>query len=362
MEQVTPKQQGFMMPAEWEKHSAVWLAWPHDVTTFTQGIDKAEHTFCQMIKAFEGSEKVEMLMLDNEMQSRVERMLQEFGVNLSNVNFHQMYYGDVWMRDYGPSFLRNDVWVKWQYNVYGKAHEDAIYWAPLLKDNDVFDNLNLHGQKFEPGIVMEGGSIEVNGKGSLITTEQCLLNPNRNSDLSREQIEKYLGDYLGVSKVIWLKRGLVNDHTDGHIDDIVRFVSESKILCCYEEDESDENYENLKDNYNTLVGSNDQDGKPFEVIKLPMPHMRYEEGHSVHSSDEANSPDELPEKAAVSYANFYIANNTVLVPVYNDPNDAEALEIIQSCFLDRKVVGIDCSNIIYGGGAIHCMTQQQPVL
>ena len=228
MSDQTPKQLGFTMPAEWEKHSAVWLAWPYDKTTFTKGIENAEKTFCEIIKGLENSEKVELIVLNSEMQKRVENILKNFGVNLSNVNFHQVEYTDVWTRDYAPLFLKKDVWVKWQYNVYGKAYEDKIYWKPLLKDNDVFNKINLAGQKFEPSMVLEGGAIEVSGQGVLITTEQCLLNPNRNPNLNREQIEQYLKDYLGINKIIWLERGLFNDHTDGHIDDIIKFVSPNK--------------------------------------------------------------------------------------------------------------------------------------
>ncbi len=349
------------MPAEWEKHEAVWLAWPHDITTFTEGIEKAEKTFCEIIKSLEGGEKVELIVLDDAMQKRSENALKKFGADLNNINFHQVPYADVWTRDYAPIFLKNNVWTKWEYNVYGKANEDKIYWAPLLKDNQVFKKIPLMGEKFEPGIVLEGGSIEVNGQGTLITTEQCLLNPNRNPDLTKEQIEQYLKDYLGVKKIIWLKRGLVNDHTDGHIDDLVKFVSSNKILCAYEENEADENYQILKDNHDALMNSTDQDGKSFEVVKLPMPHIRYKEGHSVHSQDkDTSSQNSESEKAAASYINFYIGNEAVLATIYNDPNDSEALKIIQGCFLERKVVGIDCSEIIYGGGTIHCMTQQVP--
>ncbi len=362
MKILTPKSLGLYMPAEWEKHSAVWLAWPHDVTTFPEGIDKAEKTFCEIIKAFEDSEKVELFVLDSIMQTRAEKMLKDFGADLGNVNFRQINYADVWTRDYGPSFLTKNAWTKWEYNVYGKADEDEVYWAPLLKDNDIFNKINLSGQKFEPKIVMEGGSIEVNGQGTLITTEQCLLNPNRNPNLSKEQIEGYLKDNLGVEKIIWLKRGLFNDHTDGHIDDIVKFVSPNKILCAYEEDESDENYQSLKDNYEVLKNATDQNSKPFEVIKFPLPHMRYVAGHTVHSLDGQNSSPENPEgeKAAASYINFYIGNTVVVVPVFGDTNDKKALEIIQSSFPERKVVGINCKEIIYGGGSIHCITQQQP--
>lgn len=356
----TPKQLGFTIPGEWEKHSAVWLAWPHDPTTFVQGVDKAEATFCQIIKAFEGSEPVNLIVLP-EAQNRVNQILKDFGCDLSNIHFCPVLYADVWTRDYGPTFLNKDAYIKWDYNVYGKGNDDPVYWAPLLKDNNTFNLLNLPGQKFTPGIVMEGGSIEPNGQGTLITTEQCLLNKNRNPHLSKEQIEQYLKDYLGVSKIIWLKKGLFNDHTDGHIDDIVKFVSPNKILCAYEEAENDENFATLNENFEVLQKATDQDGKSFELIKMPMPHMRYSAEHSVHSdSEKASEHEGEGEKAAVSYINAYIGNTVVLVPTFSDPNDEAALRIYQDCFPDKKIFPINCMNIIYGGGTIHCMTQQQP--
>ena len=343
----TPKEEGYIMPAEWEKHSAVWLAWPYDKTTFSKGIDGAEKTFCKIIKSLEGSEKVELLVLDNKMQNLAENLLKDFGADLTNVIFHQAPFADVWIRDYGPFFLvnrgqKNLAWVKWEYNAYGKA-EDS-HFTNLMKDNEVFNILNPDGKKFIAKMILEGGSIEVNGAGVLLTTEQTLLNPNRNPDLNKKQIENYLDDYLGASKIIWLKNGLVNDHTDGHIDDVAKFVSLNKILCAYEDNIEDENFEILDNNYQILKNSTDQNGKSFELIKLPMPHMKYDDG----------------TKAPVSYCNFYIGNGVILAPKFNDPNDGKALEIIQSCFPERKVVAIDCSEIIYGGGAIHCITQQQP--
>ena len=335
----TPKKFGFIMPAEWEKHSAVWLAWPYDNTTFPNRVEKVEKIYCQIIKALEGSEKIELLVLPR-MKSPVEEILKMNDVDFKNISLNTADYGDVWTRDYAPFFLINRKekkigWLKTKYNAYGKG-EDAHY-KPLLKDNEVFEHIVPAGQKFNLDIVLEGGSIEVNGEGILITTEQCLLNPNRNPHLNKNQIEEYLKNYLGVSRIIWLKQGLINDHTDGHIDNLVKFISPNKILCCYEDNPKDENYEILKNNFENLSKES------FEVIKMPMPHMRYDNG----------------AKAPVSYVNFYISNTVVLVPTYSDINDAKALKIIQSCFPNRKVMGIDCTDLIYGGGAIHCMTREQ---
>jgi agmatine deiminase len=345
----TPKQLGFIMGAEWEKHSDVWLAWPHDETTFPKRIPKAETVFVKIIKTIYESETVKLLVTDEVMKKHVTDMLHKSDVDIKKIDFIITKFADVWTRDYGPIFLVNRsqkslAWTKWKYNAYGKG--EIPFFAPLLIDNDVFNNIDFSLTKFEPKIIMEGGSVEVNGQGTLITTEQCLLNENRNPNLNKPKIERYLNDYFGTSNIIWLSKGLINDHTDGHIDDVARFVSPNKILTAYEDDPKDENYKILDENYKVLISAKDQHGKSFEILKLPMPHMHYDDG----------------QKAPVSYANFYIGNTVVLVPIFQDPNDEKALKIIQSCFPDRKVVGIDCRETIYGGGSIHCMTQQQPVV
>ena len=253
---------------------------------------------------------------------------------------------DVWIRDYGPTFVKNEnekAWVKWLYNGYNKFPE-------LLKDNEVFVNLKdkIDFEMHDAGISLEGGAIETNGLGTFLTTRECLIE-NRHLG-TEEEINSILNKFLGTTNVIWLGKGLVNDHTDGHVDDIVRFVSPSKILCAYEDDTKDENYERLIENYKILENAVDQDGKKFEIIKLPMPHINFSDGDKNHSN----------MKAPVSYANFYIGNKVVLVPTFNDPNDEKALVIIKSCFPDREVVDLDCRDLIYGGGALHCITQQEP--
>jgi agmatine deiminase len=346
----TPKNLGFVMPAEWEEHSAIWLPWPHDKISFPK-LKKVEDAVANIVKAIHEHEDVELLVLNQAMQQEASTKLKEIGVNLSKVTFHIVEYMNAWMRDCGPMFIKNRKthelsWIKWDYNVYGVKFPD------LIIDNQIMLKLRgkINSRMFEPGIILEGGAIEVNGKGTLITTEQCLLNPNRNPQLSKQDTENYLKNYLGVNKIIWLKQGLFNDHTDGHVDDIARFVDINKILCAYEENPQDENYEILKENYETLLKATDSDQKSFEIIKLPMAHLTYSD----------DKPFDAGTKAVASYTNFYIGNNTVLVPTYNDPNDNNALGIIQKCFPDRKVVGIDCSDLMYGGGAIHCMTQQQP--
>ncbi|MBI4239602.1 agmatine deiminase family protein [Candidatus Uhrbacteria bacterium] len=342
-----PIEQGFQMPAEWARHEGTWLAWPYDDTTFPERVENVQKIFSHMVAALSTSEKIFLIVLDEAMKKMAEHMLQSSGAQMDAVYFYKVPFADVWTRDYGPLTITNKednkrAWTKWVYNAYGKSHDP--YYAPLLADNEVFNIIALEGQKFEPGIVLEGGAIEVNGEGVCLTCEQTLLNPNRNPILFREDMKKYLHDFLGVKKTIWLKEGLVNDHTDGHIEELARFVSPDTIVCAYEDDPSDENYEILQKNYEVIKQATDLNGNPFRIITLPMPHVNYDDG----------------TKAPVSYCNFYIANTVVLAALFQDPNDQEALSILQSCFPDKKVIGLDCSDIIYGGGAIHCMTQQVP--
>ncbi len=344
----TPKELGYSLPAEWEKHSAVWLAWPYDDTTFPNLIPEVEKTYCFIIKTLEKSEKVNLIVLPKD-KIRIQKILTDFGNDMNNVTFFEQDYADVWTRDYTPITILNmkenkSAFVKWNYDAYGKGHDP--YFSDLLKDNKVFDDILDSSKKevFKPGIVLEGGAIESNGNGTILTTEQCLLYSNRNKELSKEQNEKYLKDYLGAENIIWLKNGLINDHTDGHIDEIARFVAANTIVYAYEDDVNDPNYSILDENFKILENAVDKNGDKFKIIKLPMPHMDYNNG----------------EKAPVSYTNFYIGNSVILMPKFNDPNDLKAKEIIQSLFINHKIVDIDCSKIIYGGGALHCMTMQQP--
>ncbi|MEI7709145.1 MAG: agmatine deiminase family protein [bacterium] len=352
--QNTHAQLGFLMPAEWEAHEGVWLAWPYDEITFPpEHIKNVEEKYIDIIKALSESELVFLLVLNEEMKNEILGMLKQKNIDTSKINFYITDYADVWLRDYGPMFVKNTEtkkmsWVKWQYDAYTKK------FPALLKDNKVFYNLQkeIKGEMLENKMVLEGGAIEQNGLGTLLVTEQCLLNSGRNPDLTKKEIEANLKQFLGATNIIWLKRGLENDHTDGHIDDIARFVSPDTILCAYEEDTKEKNHEILKKNFEDLEKTVDQDGKHFKLIKLQVPHLVYD----------ANKPFEAGNKAPASYANFYIGNTVVLVPIYKDPNDKKALEIIQSCFPTRKVIGIDSCDLIYGGGAIHCITQQQPAL
>jgi len=341
-----PKELGYYMPAEWEKHSSVWVAWPYGKKTFPNILKKIEEDFCKIIKLLE-SEKIKLLVLNESEKARISKKLVTYGINLDSVNFYVHDYSDVWTRDYAPITLFNKnhekiAFVKWDYNAYGK--KDDSRFVELLKDNEVFNNIldNNKYEIFNPGIILEGGAIDSNGKGSILTTEQCLLNVNRNSDLDRSRTEIYLKAYLGAENIIWLKDGLVNDHTDGHIDEVARFVNPNTIVCAYEDKKNDENYFILKENYNRLKKAYNEKGRKFKIIKLPMPHMNYENG----------------KKAPVSYTNFYIGNSIILMSIFNDKNDKKAMKIIQSLFKKHKVIGIDCSRLIIGGGAIHCITMQ----
>ena len=343
------KENIFIMSAEWEKHSATWLAWPNDDDYFGNRIKNVEKIYLKMVSLLHKDEVVKLVVLNQRMQNRVSNLLKENNIDLSKVIFFQSEYMDVWIRDYGPTFVKNKneiAWIKWNYGGYNNKFPE------LYKDNEVFLNLKEKvGFKMWQGeIDLEGGAIDSNGLGTLLTTEECLLE-NRNMGKSKKETGLILNELIGAKNIIWLKKGLVNDHTDGHIDDIARFVSPSKILCAHEDDVTDENYERLKENFKILESTVDQDGKKFEIIKLPMPHMYYDDGEK-HNG----------KKAPVSYANFYIGNKTVLVSLFNDKNDEKAMSIIKSCFPDRNIVGIHCRDLIYGGGALHCITQQEPAI
>ena len=339
--------ENFLMPGEWEHHFATWLTWPNDDDYFEDKIEDIKNTYIKIIFTLHKGEMIKLLVLNKEKESEVKNLLEKAGIDLSKIIFYQTEYVDIWMRDYGPTFVKSDnyiFWIKWNYDGYGGKFPE------LLPDDKVFLNLkkNTNHKMIKIDIALEGGAIDSNGKGSVLTTEECLL-LNRNHGKTKEEYNELLNKSIGAKNIIWLNKGLVNDHTDGHIDEVARFVSSNKILCSYEDDISDENNERLKENYEILKNAVDQDGKNFEIIKLPMPHMNYEEGDKGHNG----------KKAPVSYANFYIGNKVVLMSVFNDPNDEKAKEIIQSCFPDKEIVSIDCRSLIYGGGAIHCITQQE---
>jgi agmatine deiminase len=347
----TPAELGFYMPAEWHPHAATWLTWPKDPETWPGRVEQVEQIYLEIIAALAPHQSVNLLVDADTVEEAVRHRCNFPGAE--NVRFHQFPTVDSWIRDYGPNFLisrdRNEgAFNDWIFNAWGDKYE-------ALKQDDQIPRLlepilQLH--RFQPGIVLEGGSIEVDGAGCVLTTEQCLLNPNRNPQLSRAEIETYLRNYLGVVKVLWLGEGIVGDDTDGHIDDIARFVAPNAIVCALEDDRQDANYQILQDNLERLKLMTDAHGRQFEIVTLPMPGIIG--GESTHT----RNLDRLP----ASYANFLIANNVVLLPVFGHPNDARALETLQRVFRNRRVVPINCEPLVWGMGTIHCLTQQQPAL
>lgn len=344
----TPADLGYRMPAEWHPHSATWLSWPKDPETWPDRVPQVEEIFLQMMAALAPNEIVNLLVNHAEAEAAV-RARSVFPGS-ENVRYHQIPTVDSWIRDYGPNFLSNDknqlAYNDWIFNAWGNKYEE------LKRDDSIPARLEslLTVPRFTPGIVMEGGSIEVNGAGCVLTTEQCLLNPNRNPHLSKDEIEQYLKSYLGVEKVLWLGEGIVGDDTDGHIDDIARFVAPNVIVCAVEDDPEDANYKLLQDNLKRLRSMTDVKGQPFEIVSLPMPGVV-----GGTSTDNCNL-DRLP----ASYANFYIANEVVLAPVFGHANDSRAVETLKRLFPHRRVVAINCEPLVWGMGTIHCVSQQQP--
>ncbi len=339
----TPAARGYRMPAEWEPHAATWLAWPHKEASWPGNFAPIPAVWVEIVRALEAQEQVNVLVNDAAAAGRVRALLRAAGVSDNNVSLHEIPTNDAWVRDHGPTFVTGAghlAAVKWRYNAWGGKY------PPWDLDDAVAVHIaeRLAVPVFHPGIILEGGSIDVNGRGTVLTTEACLLNPNRNPRLSREQIETFLCDYLGVRHVLWLGDGIVGDDTDGHIDDLARFVGATTVVTVLEDDPQDENYQRLRANYERLQRMTDQDGRPLRVLTLPMPRPVLYDG----------------QRLPASYANFYIANGAVLVPTFNDPHDAAALNTLQGVFPHRRVVGIHATAMVWGLGAIHCVTQQQP--
>jgi agmatine deiminase len=339
-----PAAAGFVMPPEWAPHEATWLTWPKDPVTWPDRVPQVETIFLRMIEALAEHETVNVLVDDEATEARVRGRMT--WPQAANVYLHRIRTVDSWIRDYGPNFIvrrrggASLAYNDWIFNAWGGKYET------LMADDAVGAALEplLGIPRFAPGLVLEGGSIDVNGAGVVLTTEQCLLNANRNPTRSKTEIEQALRDHLGVSQVLWLGEGVAGDDTDGHIDDISRFVSPTTIVTAVEEDPSSPNHEPLQENLRRLELARDPHGRAFDIVTLPMPG-------AVLAGD-----DPLP----ASYANFYIANGVVLLPVYGHANDARAAETLQRLFPDRRVVSINCEPLVWGMGAIHCVTQQQP--
>jgi agmatine deiminase len=345
----TPKELGYYFPAEWHKHSATWLSWPHKEASWPGKIDTIYPVYCQFIKALTEGEFVHINVNNEQMQQQATAHLVKQGVDLNKVRFFIHPTNDAWCRDHGPAFLINPsaenkkVIVDWGYNAWGGKY-------PPFEQDDVVPTLigkHYNLPVFNPGIVMEGGSVEFNGKGTLLTTTACLLNENRNPHLNQKQIEEYLINYYGVENILWLGDGIEGDDTDGHIDDITRFVNEDTVITVVEENKADGNYEPLQENLKELKKMRLENGKQLNVVEIPMPTpVIYDD-----------------QKLPASYANFYIGNSCVAVPTYrDDKNDQKALDILQKCFPDRKVIGLDSTDIIWGLGSFHCLSQQEPAV
>ena len=352
----------YRMPAEWEPHAATWLAWPKNPTTWPGRMEAIPPVWIAMITAL--NEPVHLLVDDESTETLVRVLLRIAGVAGDCVIFHHIPTDDAWIRDFAPTFVRGNDSVadsllppdnprirtgearslfalNWIYNAWGEKYPP---WAQDARAGGLIAAA-AGVELVQPGFVLEGGSIEVNGSGTLMTTEQCLLNKNRNPHLSRADIEARLRTYLGVRQIIWLKEGIAGDDTDGHIDDIARFVGSRTVVAAVESDPADENYRPLRENFEFLQGQRDERGRPLQVISLPMPRPIEYQGMR------------LP----ASYANFCIANGVVLVPVFDDPNDAKALEILSPLFPGRCLAPILCRDVVIGLGGVHCVTQQQPL-
>jgi len=351
----TPAVLGYRMPAEWEPHTATWLSWPRrEGISFPDSFDHVMPALRAMVEALVESEQVCINICNAAHEAEAREVLR--GLSAKRISFYLVPTNEPWCRDHGPTFLTRDVdpksatgrirrgelaVVDWDYNAWGNKYPpfdlDEVAPTRVAKILDV--------PVFYPGMILEGGAIDVNGAGALLTTESCLLNRNRNPNLSREEIEQRLRDYLGVRDILWLGDGIAGDDTDGHIDDLARFVSESAVVTVVEENRDDENYEPLQKNLARLQAMK-IGGRALDIITLPMPKKIMREGLR------------LP----ATYANFYIANTCVLAPTFADPADEVALSDLRECFPDRRVIGIDCRELIWGLGAFHCLTQQQPAI
>ncbi len=342
-----PARLGYRMPAEWAPHRGTWLSWPHKEASWPGKFDGIPDIFAEMVRHLAPGEEVHINVADAAMEASARDFLRRNGVPAANVFFHHHPTNDAWCRDHGPVFVQrrvdgivDELILDWGYNAWGGKY-------PPYDLDDVIPSrigAELGIPVVSPGIVLEGGSIDVNGAGTLLTTEACLLNPNRNPHLGRAEIERTLRDYLGVRTILWLGDGIEGDDTDGHVDDLTRFVDPVTVVTVVEEDPADANHEPLRENLARLRTMTDQDGTPLRVVELPMPRPLWYEG------------TRLP----ASYANFYIGNQVVLLPAYDPERDEQARVILQDLFPARRVVPIDCTDLVWGLGAFHCVTQQWP--
>ena len=350
----TPAALGFRMPAEWEPHAATWIAWPHEPRDWPGKLTPIPWVYGEVVRHLVPGERVRILVPDVATEKRARTLLERVGVDLRRVDFFRTPTDRSWTRDYCPLFVKNRTGqvaiTNWRFNGWAKypnhRRDDAVpgqiarrrrlrQWTPTAA---------IGGKPWR--VVLEGGAIDVDGRGTLLATEECLLDTTqaRNPGLSREELEGFLGDYLGIRKVLWLGRGIAGDDTHGHVDDLARFVGPGKVAIVEETNRSDENYAALRENRKRLEKMTTADGRRLEVVTLPMPAPLY--------LDRVRLP--------ASYANFYVGNAAVIVPTFNDPADRRALDALAALFPTRKVVGIHAVDLVWGLGTLHCMTQQEP--
>jgi len=337
------------MPAEWAPHRGTWLSWPHKEASWPGKFEPVPGVFVEMVRLLAPQEEVHINVSGAAMAEEVNALLRPLRLPEGRVVLHHHPTNDAWCRDHGPCFVqrlhgggREEAIVDWGYNAWGGKY------PPYDLDDIVPSRIGaeLGIPVFHPGIVMEGGALDVNGAGTLLTTEACLLNPNRNPHLSREEIEGYLRNFLGVRHILWLGDGIVGDDTDGHVDDLTRFTDARTVVTVVEEDPADENYAPLQDNLARLRTMTDQDGRPLRVVTLPMPRPMYQDD----------------QRLPASYANFYIANGVVLLPAYDPERDETARDTLQELFPTRRVVPVNAVDLVWGLGAFHCVSQQWPAL
>ena len=347
---IAPPAARFRMPAEWEPHEATWIAWPHNKDDWPNKFGPIPWVYANIVKHLHYGERVRILVNGARGEQQAREILQRTAVDLRQIDFFRAATNRVWTRDYGPIFVRDETGslavTDWRFNAWAKyddwQRDDAVSakLARALK-------LPIYQPRVGPTrVVLEGGSIDVNGAGLLLTTEECLLSPiqQRNPGLTQADLERVFEEYLGIRKVLWLGRGIAGDDTHGHIDDLARFVGPRTVVTVVEEDPKDANFEALQENLARLQRMSDLDDHPLEVATLPMPAPLFFDG----------------QRLPASYANFYIANDRVLVPTFNDPYDRRALGILASLFPGRKIVGIHAVDLVWGLGTLHCLTQQQP--
>lgn len=343
-----PGEEGWRWPAEWEPHRATWLAWPHNPETWPGRLHRVHAPYVAMVGAIAAHERVCINVRDEAMEEEARRHLRAGGVDPDRaIRFHAIPTDDTWARDHGPVFLVREregrherMIVDFGFNSWGEKY------GPWDLDDGVPARVAeiLGLPRFEARLILEGGSVDGNGRGTILTTESCLLNPNRGKGRTREGMERALHRFLGARHVLWLGDGIEGDDTDGHIDDLARFVDPGTVVTVVEPDPSDPNHRILEENLRRLRGLRDQDGKPLGVVPLPMPPALRVDG----------------QRCPASYANFYLANGVAVVPTFGAPSDARALAILREVLPGREVVGVPSSDLVYGLGAIHCMTQQEP--